>query len=94
MPKHNYHDIILAPVITEKSANLAEQGVYVFSVKVGANKTHVKQAIEALFNVKVAKVNILNVKPKKRRVGKYPGLTNRERRAFVTLVEGDKIELN
>ena len=92
--KSNYHDIIIAPVITEKTANLSADNVYVFSVKTSANKTHVKQAIEALFNVKVTKVNILNVKPKKKRVGKYPGLTNRERRAFVTVAEGNKIELN
>ena len=92
--KSNYHDIIIAPVITEKTAGLAENNVYVFSVKTTANKTHVKQAIEALFNVKVVKVNIMNVKPKKKRVGQYPGLTNRERRAFVTLAEGNTIELN
>ena len=92
--KNNYHNIIIAPVITEKSANLAANNIYVFSVDVKANKTHVKQAIESLFNVKVTKVNIMSVKPKKRRVGKYPGLTNRERRAFVTVSVGDKIELN
>ena len=67
---NSYLDIILAPIITEKSAALAETNTYVFSVDVRANKTQIKQAIENIFDVKVENVNTINVKPKKKRVAK------------------------
>ena len=89
-----YLEIVKAPVITEKSANLGqERGQYVFKVDSKANKTEIKQAIEKLFNVKVEEVRTLNVKPKKRRVGRYTGLTNRYKKAIVTLAEGQTIDL-
>ena len=91
----DYYDIIKAPVITEKAANLGQnEGKYVFKVDPKANKTEIKQAIEKLFNVKVQDVRTVNVKPKKRRVGRYAGLTNRSKKAIVTLAEGQSIELN
>ena len=91
----NYRDIIKAPIITEKSANLAqEQNTMTFSVDVRANKTQIKQAIENIFNVKVESVNTVNVKPKKKRVGRYAGKTNRVKKAIVKLREGSSIELN
>ena len=62
----NYRDIIKAPIITEKSSDLAKNNVIVFSVDVKANKTQIKQAIEKVFNVKVDSVNTINVKPKKK----------------------------
>lgn len=89
----NYRDIIKAPIITEKSASLAENNTYVFSVDVKANKTQIKQAIENIFNVKVENVNTINVKPKKKRVGRYYGKTNRVKKAIVKLSEGSSIEL-
>ena len=90
-----YLEIVKAPVITEKSANLGQnEGKYVFEVDPKANKTEIKQAIEKLFNVKVQDVRTINVKPKKRRVGRYAGLTNRSKKAIVTLAEGQTIELN
>ncbi|MET3111308.1 large subunit ribosomal protein L23 [Salinicoccus halitifaciens] len=61
---------------------------YTFDVDVKANKTQVKYAIEEIFGVKVDKVNIMNVKPKKKRMGRYEGYTNRRRKAIVTLKEG------
>ena len=67
----NYIDVIKAPIITEKSSDLAKNNVIVFSVDVKANKTQIKQAVEKIFNVKVEKVNTVNVKPKKKRVGRY-----------------------
>ena len=67
---------------------------YVFKVDPKANKTQIKQAIEKLFNVKVQEIRTVNVKPKKRRVGRYAGLTNRSKKAIVTLAEGQTIELN
>lgn len=90
-----YLEIVKAPVITEKAANLGQnEGKYVFKVDPKANKTEIKQAIEKLFNVKVQDVRTVNVKPKKRRVGRYAGLTNRSKKAIVTLAEGQSIELN
>lgn len=91
----NYRDIIKAPIITEKSANLAqEQNTMTFSVDVKANKTQIKQAIEHIFDVKVESVNTVNVKPKKKRVGRYAGKTNKVKKAIVKLREGSSIELN
>jgi large subunit ribosomal protein L23 len=90
----NYRDVIKAPIITEKSSDLAQNNnTMVFSVDVKANKTQIKQAVEKLFNVKVEKVNTVNVKPKKKRVGRYVGKTNRVKKAIVKLSEGSSIEL-
>ena len=90
-----YLEIVKAPVITEKSATLGqERGQYVFKVDPKANKTEIKLAIEKLFNVKVREIRTINVKPKKRRVGRYAGLSNRSKKAIVTLAEGQTIELN
>lgn len=86
------YDIIKAPVITEKTENLQEQNVYVFKVDAKANKTHIKQAIESKFGVKVEKVNTLNTKSKKKRVGKYTGKTKAYKKAIVKLSEGSTIE--
>ncbi len=91
---NNYRDIIKAPIITEKSSNLAANNVITFSVDVRANKTQIKQAIEKIFNVKVENVNTVNVKPKKKRVGRYVGKTNKVKKAIVKLKEGSSIELN
>ena len=91
---NNYRDIIKAPIITEKSSTLAANNVITFSVDVRANKTQIKQAIEAIFNVKVDSVNTVNAKPKKKRVGRYTGKTNKVKKAIVKLKEGSSIELN
>lgn len=90
----NYRDIIKAPIITEKSSDLAKNNVIVFRVDVKANKTQIKQAIEKVFNVKVDSVNTINVKPKKKRVGRYTGKTVKVKKAIVKLSEGSSIELN
>ena len=71
-----------------------ENNTVVFSVDVKANKTQIKQAIENVFNVEVESVNTINVKPKKKRVGRYAGKTNRVKKAIVKLKEGSSIELN
>ena len=86
-------EIIKAPVITEKTNNLASANVYVFKVDKSANKTEIKQAIEKIFNVHVKEIRTINVKPKKRRVGRYTGLTNRCKKAIVKLAEGEEINL-
>lgn len=90
----HYGDIIIAPVITEKSSAVAQDGkTYVFKVNKNANKFQVKDAIESAFKVKVAKITTMNTKPKDRRVGRYTGKTKTYKKAYVTLVDGDKIEL-
>ena len=87
-------DIIIAPVITEKSGKLAENGkTYVFKVSASANKIQIKQAIESLFGVKVKSVNTLNTKAKDKRVGRYTGKTKTYKKAIVTLVDGQTIEM-
>lgn len=90
----NYRDIIKSPILTEKSAGLAQTNVITFSVDVKANKTQIKQAVEKIFNVKVDSVNTVTVRPKKKRVGRYTGYTNKVKKAIVKLHEGSSIELN
>ena len=90
---NSYLDIILAPIITEKSAGMEAEGKYAFKVANTANKTEIKQAIENIFDVKVENVNTINVKPKKKRVGRYAGKTNKVKKAIVKLKEGSSIEL-
>jgi len=86
-------DIIIAPVITEKSEYLRNsQNVYVFKVKNTANKTQIKNAVEKAFGVKVLSVNTLNARQKSRRVGRYTGLTTAYKKAYVKLAEGSSIE--
>lgn len=89
----DYTDIIIAPVITEKSAAQAEQNVYSFKVAASANKIEIKKAIEEGFGVKVVKINTLNTKAKDKRVGRYTGQTKTYKKAIVTLKDGDKIEI-
>ena len=92
---NNYRNVIKAPIITEKSSTLSQNGnVVTFSVDPKANKTQIKQAVEKIFNVKVESVNTVNVHPKTKRVGRYSGLSNRKKKAIVKLKEGSSIELN
>ncbi len=88
-----YLDIIKAPVVTEKSSNMDQNGEYVFYVDPKANKTEIKLAIEKIFGVKVEDIRTINVHPKKKRVGRYTGLTNRKKKAIVKLAQGQTIEL-
>ena len=85
-------DVLKKPVFTEKSMTLqAEENKYTFDVDVNAHKIEIKQAVEAMFDVKVESVNVINVRPKSKRVGKYEGKTNRRRKAIVKLAEGSEI---
>lgn len=78
-------DIIKRPVITEASMEAISDKKYTFEVDVKANKTEVKDAVEAIFGVKVEKVNVMNYKGKFKRMGKHAGYTNRRRKAIVKL---------
>jgi large subunit ribosomal protein L23 len=88
-------DVILAPVVSEKSYGLLDANAYTFKVAQDANKIQIRQAVEEIFDVKVAKVTTLNRKGKRKRnrktftYGKRPD----SKRAVVTLVEGDRIDL-
>ena len=90
----NKYDIIFAPVITEKSEKMKEQGKYEFKVDAKATKPQIKKAIESIFNVKVEKINTLNSHPKKKRVGKYTGMTNKYKKAIVKLAKGNTISFD
>ena len=84
------YDVITKPVISEKSMDAAQVKKYTFKVAVDANKTEVKNAVEEIFGVEVAKVNIMNVVGKKKRMGRYVGMTAATKKAIVTLTEDSK----
>jgi large subunit ribosomal protein L23 len=88
------HQIIVRPVISEKSYNLIEtEGQYTFQVDRRANKNQIKRAIEDAFDVRVDRVNTVNVKSKPKRQGLIQGRTASWKKAIVKLAEGDRIEL-
>ena len=87
-----YLEIIKAPLVTEKSTNDKEKGKYTFLVSEKASKTEIKEAIEKIFKVKVESISTLNIKVKKKRVGRYTGLSNRGKKAVVKLAPGMTIE--
>ena len=88
------HQVILRPVISEKSYNLIEsEGQYTFEVDRRANKNQIKRAVESAFDVRVKKVNTVNVRSKPKRQGLTRGRTATGKKAVVKLVEGDRIEL-
>ncbi|WP_419845029.1 50S ribosomal protein L23 [Candidatus Poriferisocius sp.] len=88
-------DVVLAPVVSEKSYELLESNVYTFRVHPDSSKPEIKDAIENLFDVTVVKVNTMNRKGKRRRNRRSPtfGRKPDTKRALVTLAEGDQIEL-
>lgn len=88
-------DVILRPVVSEKSYAAMDANVYTFIVAPDANKIEIRQAVEAIFNVKVRNVNTLNrygKRKRNRRTGTW-GQRSAQRRAVVTLAEGDTIEI-
>jgi len=88
------HDIILAPVVSEKSYELIEDlNAYTFEVDPRSNKEEIRDAIEAIFEVKVLRVNTMNRKGKRKRQGYKIGKRKDIKRAVVTLAEGDSIDL-
>ncbi len=90
----NAHEIILEPVVTEKSTVLADtQGTYAFRVALAANKIEIRKAVEQLFRVHVASVNTMKMRGKKKRVRFRQGKTSDWKKALVTLRKGEKIDL-
>ena len=84
------YDIILTPVISEQSMDVAADKKYTFKVATDANKTQVKLAFEEIFGVEVAKVNIMNYDGKVKRMGRNVGRTASYKKAVVTLTNGSK----
>ena len=89
----NPRDILLRPVISEKSYRLADGGKYTFIVAPGANKTQIRQAVQVVFGVRVTGVNTVNRPGKRRRTRFGWGKRPDTKRAIVTLAEGHKIDL-
>ena len=89
----DYRDIIIRPVVTEKSMSLLADDKYTFIVDKRSNKTEIKNAIEDIFKVKVDKVYTLIVKGKPKRMGKFEGRTSDRKKAIISLKPGQKIKL-
>ena len=87
------HDVIRRPVISEKSYEMLDENKYTFIVDPQANKTHIKQAVEKIFDVKVLSVNTMNRSGKRKRRGIIVGKRPETKRAIVTVAPGDRIEL-
>ncbi|MGI6486261.1 MAG: 50S ribosomal protein L23 [Thermoanaerobacterales bacterium] len=86
----NPHDIILRPWITEKTMDMKQYKKYVFVVDKRANKTEIKNALESIFGVKVDKVNTINMRGKKKRMGRFEGKRADWKKAIVTLTNDSK----
>ena len=91
--KVNHYDVVLAPHITEKSTMLSEHNAIVFKVASGASKPEIKEAVEALFNVKVTGVNTIVTKGKSKRWKGKPYQRSDMKKAIVTLKDGDTIDV-
>jgi large subunit ribosomal protein L23 len=86
-------DVIIAPVVSEKSYSLLDDNAYTFTVHPRANKTEIRQAVESIWNVRVVKVNTINRKGKSKRFRLSVGHRPDTKRAVVKLAEGDSIEI-
>ncbi|KUO63941.1 MAG: 50S ribosomal protein L23 [Gracilibacter sp. BRH_c7a] len=85
-------DVLIRPVVSEKSVGMVGENKYTFYVDVNSNKIEIKNAVEKMFKVKVDNVHTLKVKPKEKRMGRYVGKTTAKKKAIVTLEPGNKIE--
>ena len=84
------HDIIIKPLITEKSMDMQQQKKYTFVVDKRSNKTEIKNALESIFGVEVAKVNTVNMRGKMKRMGRFEGKRPDWKKAIVTLTDKSK----
>jgi large subunit ribosomal protein L23 len=94
MSKYSNYDVIRSPVVTEKSTNLSEHSQVVFDVAIDATKPQIKDAVEALFEVKVKAVNTLVRKGKVKRFRNRLGVRNDVKKAVVTLADGQTIDIS
>ncbi len=86
-------EILIKPIVSEKSYEQIQQNRYTFKVHKDAHKTQIRQAVEELFDVKVVAVNIVKVQPKPKRRGMYRGIRPGWKKAIVELKTGDKIDI-
>ena len=91
--KAEQYDVVRRPIITEKATMASENGAVVFEVAIDANKPQIKEAVESLFNVKVKAVNALITKGKTKRFKGQLGKRKDVKKAYVTLVEGNTIDV-
>jgi large subunit ribosomal protein L23 len=89
----SYHDVLIRPLITEKSTRQIELGQYSFEVHRDANKIQIREAVEKTFNVQVRAVNTLNMPRKEKRRGRVIGTVHGWKKAIVTLVPGQTIDI-
>ena len=89
----NFNDIIVQPIISEKSTTLADFDKYVFKVNISANKIVIKKAIKHLFNVEPISVNVIVSRGKEKRIKYRKGNRSAFKKAIVTLKKGDKIDV-
>jgi large subunit ribosomal protein L23 len=94
MSKIRHYDVIRNPVVTEKSTMASEHGQVVFDVAIDATKPEIKAAVEALFSVKVKSINTLVRKGKVKRFRNHLGVRNDVKKAIVTLVDGQSIDIS
>jgi large subunit ribosomal protein L23 len=93
LTKGQLMNVLMAPHVSEKSARVAEQGnQFVFRVRTDATRAHVRQAVELMFGVKVAGVQVLNQPGKKRRFGRIEGFRSGFKKAYVRLAPGQAID--
>lgn len=90
---NSVYNVIIRPVVSERSYDLMEQNKYTFEVAKQAPKEEIKDAVQKLFNVHVLKVNTINVKPKNKRVRYVAGQTRSWKKAIVTIADGESIEI-
>ncbi len=86
-------DIIIRPIVTEKTTGLLADNQYTFEVALEANKHQIRDAIEKIFKVRVVNVNTMRQRGKVRRMGRFEGRRPDRKKAIVTLAEGDRIEI-
>lgn len=89
----NPRDLLIRPIITEKTSQMMSENKYTFQVPLDANKVEIRQAIEAIFNVKVEKVNTVRVLGKTKRMGRFVGKRSDYKKAIVKLVAGQKLPI-
>lgn len=89
----NPRDILIRPIITEKTSVMMQENKYTFQVPMEANKVEIRQAVEAIFGVKVLSVNTIRVFGKTKRMGKYVGKRSDYKKAIVKLAEGNTIQI-
>lgn len=90
---NSVYNVIVRPIVSERSYDLMEQGKYTFEVAKAARKEEIADAVEKIFNVHVTKVNTMNVRGKMKRVRYQAGMTRSWKKAVVTVADGESIEI-